>query len=169
MRRLEARDLTAEMREIVRRGRLELTGRRYAVGRVTGHHLVNRGRVIEQPCGRVAHRANQRCFVQLLRQQRHDLRNIDSGNDSFDRLEVATDIRRRVRLRVPNVDVAWSALQENQEHRLGFAPTGPAFAVRHRVRVHLQAQYVGKAQAEEARAAHAQKLASRESVTSAAR
>ena len=61
--RLQASDIGAEVREILRTGRLELAGRADFVGRVTGHHLVNGCRVIEQPVGCVTYRPHHRELV----------------------------------------------------------------------------------------------------------
>ena len=51
---LEADDVRAEIRVILRTRGFELAGGRDLVGRVAGHDLVDRGGVVEEPVGRVA-------------------------------------------------------------------------------------------------------------------
>ena len=77
--RLEPHDVRAERREILGRRRLELARRADLVGRVAGVHLVDGGRVVEQPDRRVADRANQRHLVVHLRQLGHDLGELNAG------------------------------------------------------------------------------------------
>src|SRR6185503_12768565 len=122
LRRLEPRDLAAGVGKVVRGGRFELAGRRYAVRGVAGHHLVVSGGMIEQTGRRVAHGADERGLVYLLSELRHDFTEPDAWHIRFYLLELAAHVRRRVRFRVPDVDVARSALQEDEENLFSLAP-----------------------------------------------
>ena len=166
---MQSRDLGTRVRKIIRRGRFELAGGRNAVGRVTGHHLVNRRRVVEQARRRVAHRADQRRFVHLLGKFRHDFAQPYPRNLRAQRFEFAADIGRRFRFRVPDVEVARPALEEEQDDRFGFAPTGFGFGgVGRRFRgERLQFQNVAQTHAEQAGAADANELATAPAVARA--
>src|SRR5262249_53580179 len=122
--RFEPRDLTARVWKIVRRRWLKLTGGRHAVGRVTGHHLIMCRGGIEQAGGRVAHGADQRGFIDLFGEQRHDFAEPDARHDGANWFEFAAHIRWRVWFRIPDVDVARPALKENEKDGFGFAPAG---------------------------------------------
>ena len=74
------------------RGRLQLAGRRHAVRRIAGQHLVDRRRVIEQPVRRVAHRPDQRALVQRVGHHRHRFADVRARNLRLDRLEVAANV-----------------------------------------------------------------------------
>ena len=114
--------LRAEIREILRAGRLQLARGADAIGRVAGQHLINRGRVIEQAVGRVADRTDQRELVRDLGQFRHQFRDLHAGQSGVDRIEDASDVIGDVRLGVPQVEMAGAALQEDHDHALGLAP-----------------------------------------------
>src|SRR5205823_7420741 len=66
--------------------------------------------------------ADERALVHLLREQRHRLRERDAWHVGLDRLELAADVGRRIRLRIPDVDVARAALEVDQDHRFGGVP-----------------------------------------------
>ena len=118
--------MTPRRRKVGGRGRLELAGWRHFVGRVTGQHLINRRGVVEQAVGRVAHRTNQRGLVQMLRHHRHVLADPRAGDSGLDRLEVSANVRRRIGLGIPDVDMRRPALQENHHHALGRLPAARA-------------------------------------------
>ena len=107
----EADDVRAKVWEILRAGWFQLTGRAHLVSGVTSHHLVDCGGVIEQAVGRVAHRTHHGKFVVHLSQIRQELGEIDPGQLGLDGLKDGADVGRRVGLGVPEVDVAWAALQ----------------------------------------------------------
>ena len=158
------------MWEIVRRWRFKLPRWRNAIGRVAGHHLIDGRSVIEQSGGRVTHRADQSGFVHLLGQKRHDFTEPNAGNLGANRLEFAADIGRGVRFGVPNVNVAGPALEEYEDDRFGFAPAIFLFrGVRGGICARLQAQDIGQADAEDARAADAEEFATTEAIARAAR
>ena len=115
--------MAADIREIRPIRRLQLTRRRHLVRRIAGQHLINSRRVIKQPIRRVTHRSNQSSLVERLRHHRHvlaDMRPFDLG---WNRLKFAAYVRRRIRLRIPNVDMRRPALQKDHDHALRLAET----------------------------------------------
>jgi hypothetical protein len=54
-----------------------------------------------------------------LRQPRHKLTQLKAGHAGADGLELAANFGRRCRLEIISVQVAGSAFEENQDHRLG--------------------------------------------------
>ena len=108
--RLEAGDVGAEVWEIFWTGRLQLAGGAHFVGRVTGHHLVNGRRMIEESVGRVAHRTHHREFVVHLGEVRQQLGKIDAGNFRLDRRKHALHIGGRVGFGIPQIEMARATL-----------------------------------------------------------
>ncbi len=109
--------------------RLQLARGRHLVRRIAGEHLIDGGRVIEQAVRRVAHRADQRDLVERLRHHRHVLADLRARDLRLDRLELAANIGRRIRLRIPDVDVARPALQEDHDDVPGLAEAARAFVL----------------------------------------
>ena len=155
---LEADDLRAEVREVLRAGWLELAGRTDLVGRVAGHHLVDGRRVVEQTVGRVAHRADHGHLVVDLGQLGHDLGEVDAGNLGWDRLENRTHIFWCIRFWIPQIKMTRAALQIAEDDVLGLAPAG-ATHVSGLSGPGLQLEHVGQAEAQHARAANTQQVA----------
>ena len=117
--------------------------------------------MIEEPSRRVAHRADQCGAVDLLGQLRHDFAELDAGHFGSDRLEVAADIGRGVRLRIPDVDMARTSLQVNHQDLFGRSPAVLGLARRGAGGLGLfglEAQYIGQAQTEQAGTAEAHKF-----------
>jgi hypothetical protein len=48
---------------------------------------------------------------------------LDARHPGGDGLEEPTDVCRRLRLHIPQIDVAWSSAVENQDDGLGLTPT----------------------------------------------
>ncbi len=119
-------DLRTEVREIFWIRRLELAGRTDLVGRVTGHDLINRRRVIEQSIRRVAHRTNHRELVVHLREFRQNFGEIDARNFCGNRFECAANVIGHVLFWVPQIKMARATLEINHHDILGRAPTGTA-------------------------------------------
>src|SRR5579864_7717963 len=69
---------------------------------------------------------------------------LDTRDVGLDRLKGTADLRRRVRLRVPGVDVAWPAALPNEDYRLRRGLGGGAILPRRRLR--LQHEQVRHAQ-----------------------
>ncbi len=162
--RLQLRDVAAEVGEILRTRRLQLTRRRNLVRRVTGQHHVDRRRVIEQSDRSVTHRSDHRELVVLSRQLRHVLGELNTRQLRGDRLEHTLDVVRNVRLRVPQVQVTRTTLQVQHDHVLRLAESRTAVSGtlgRHHV---LQSQHLGKTQAQRRRTAHPQNVATRNAV-----
>ena len=61
---------------------------------------------------RADERADDGELVHHLRDVGHQFADLDAGDFGLDRLKLAAHVGRRVRLRIPDVDVARSALQE---------------------------------------------------------
>ena len=112
--------------KILRAGWLELTGRADLVGGVAGHHLIDRGGVVEEAVGRVAHRPDHGELVVNLGELRKDLGEVDSRDFGRDGLEGAPNIVGHVFLRVPEIKMAWPALKVDHDDALGFSPAGSA-------------------------------------------
>ena len=155
--------LRAEVGEVLRAGRLELARRADLVGRVAGHHLVDRGRVVEQPVRRVAHRADHRELVGDLRRA--------CGRISVTwmpgilvaiGLNDAADVVRHVFLGVPQVEMARAALEVDHDDALGLAPAGTAAGLGAPGRRRLELEHRAQAQTQQARAPDPQDVAPRD-------
>ena len=103
-----------------------MAGGAHLVGGVAGHHLIDRGGVVEESVRRVAHRTDHGELVVDLGELGQDLGEVRAGNFGGDRLEGTLHIVGNVLLRVPKVEVTGSALQVNHDDALGLAPTGSA-------------------------------------------
>src|SRR5438552_12458743 len=120
--------------------------------------------MIEQTGGRVAHRANQNGFVQLLREQRHGLADLNAIHFRFNSFELATDVRWRIRFGIPDIEMTRAALEKAEDDGLGRAkPLGAFQAARRRFR--SQGKVLGQRQAEQPCRAYAHELAARPAVT----
>lgn len=115
-RRFEVRNVRTCGGKISGRRRFQLSGRRNAVRLKSGQHLIDGGRVVEQPFGGIAHGSDQRALIHLFSQQRHRLAQPDSRYFRLDRFELAANIGRRIRFGIPDVYVTGPALQEQQNH-----------------------------------------------------
>ena len=100
-----------------------LTGRAYLVGRVTGHHLIDCGSVIEETLWGVTDGSHHSELVIHLSELGHQLGKINSGNLGLDGLEDASDVIRSIGLGIPQVQVARTALQINHDDALRLAPS----------------------------------------------
>ena len=69
-------------------------------------------------------------LVERVRHHRHRLADVRARNLGLDRLELAANVRGRIRLRIPDIDVARPALQEDEDHGLGAAESARAFELR---------------------------------------
>ena len=158
-RRQQLGDVRADIREVFRRGGLELAGGTDLVGGIAGEHLVHRRGVIEETHRRVAHRTDKGEFVGYLSDVGQQLGNLHARNLGLDRLEDALDIGGASLLGVPEVQVARSTLQVDQDNALGLAPAGAAGAGMHFLGGDLlQFEHLGKAQPYERRASDAQQF-----------
>ena len=91
---------------------------------------------------------------------RHGLADVRAGDLGLDRLELAANVRGRVGLGVPDVDVARAALQEDQDHRFRAAEAARAFELRvGACAVFCHAKKLREVQADRFRGADAQQLA----------
>ena len=120
--RLEPHDVGAEVGEVLGVGRLELPRGAHPVGGVAGHHLVDRGRVVEQAVGRVVHRPDHREAVVDAGELRQIFRELHPRDLRGDVLEAAPHVVRDVFLRIPEVDMARAPLQVDHHHALGSIP-----------------------------------------------
>ena len=143
----------------LRRRRFELTGRADLVGCVAGEHLVDRGRVIEQADRRVAHRAEHRHLVGHLGQLRQQLRELETLGFGVDGLEDAADVVGHIVLGIPQIEMARSALEIDEDHALGLAEAGTAVALLGGSLGRLELEEPAERQAEDRRAADAQQIA----------
>ena len=92
------------------------------------------------------------------------------GTFGFDRLELAANVGRRIGLRVPDIDVARPALEEDHDDRFGLAPAAFGLVTFRQIfGQRLQTEDVAEAQAQDARAADAEKFTAAEAVAGAAR
>ena len=121
--RTQTDQLRAEIGEIFRTRRFELTRRAYFIGRVTGHHLIDGGRMIEKSLRGIAHRPNKCEFVVDLCEPRKVLRELHAGQLRRNRRKGTLHIVRHVFLWIPKVDVARSSLQITEDDALCLAPT----------------------------------------------
>ena len=96
------------------------------------------------------HIANDGQLVGEPRLAGHVLADVDAGHVGLDRLEVAADLDRRVRLHVVHVDVAGAADEQNHDDRLGAR----------RLVLGAKAEQVAEHQAAEAEAGTTQKMPS---------
>ena len=110
-------------------GWFQLTGRAHLVSRVTGHHLIDCGSVIEEPLGGVADGSHHGELVIHLSELGHQLGKINSGDLGLDGLEDASDVIRSIGLGIPQVQVARTALQINHDDALRLAPSRTAFGL----------------------------------------
>ena len=62
----------------------------------------------------------------MLRHHRHVLADPGAGDLGLDRLELPANVRRRIGLGIPDVDVRRPALQEDHHHVLGRLPAARA-------------------------------------------
>ena len=165
LRRLQANNVAADIREILGTGRFQLAGRTYLVRRIAGQHLVNSRRVVEQSHRRVAHRSDQGSFVEDLRELRQELRYLHARELGIDRLENAADLVGNIILWIPEIKVTGTSLKIEQDKALGLAE--PRSATDALVGGGLlQAKDVGQAEAERCRAADAQHIAAGYPITS---
>ena len=74
--------------------------------------------MIAQPFRVDSDRSHQRVILRLLGEQRQHFTQIEPARFGRNRLELATDFRGSIGLRVPQVDVAWRALQVNKDDRI---------------------------------------------------
>ena len=155
------RQVAAEVRIVRTIGRLKLAGRRNLVRCVAGHHLVDGGGVIEQTSRRVADAVDQGGAVEHLGEVWHHFADVVAGDPGLQRLEIAADVVGCIGLGIPDVEMARAALEEDEDHRLRLAPTGPApLAVRGR---HGRlAKHPGQGQTEQTAAADLQPFAPRQ-------
>ncbi len=123
-RRLEADDVAAKVRKVFRRRRLKLAGGADFVGRVAGVNLIDRGGVVEEADRRVAHRADERELVGDLIDLGEQFGHVHAGRLGRDALENAADVVGHIVFGIPQVEVARSALQINQDHAFRAAPAG---------------------------------------------
>ena len=166
----ESHDIGAEVGEIFRVGRLELAGGADLVGRVAGHDLVDRGGVVEEPVGGVAHRADHGELVVHLRHLRDDFGEVGTGDFRRDGLERAADFVGDVFLGIPEVEVRGAALEVNHNDALGFAPAGAAAGGGGGGRggdgggggAGVELEHLAEGEAEDAGAAEPQEVAARE-------
>ena len=143
-------------------GGLELARWADLVGRVARHHLVDRGRVVEQPVGRVAHRPDERELVGDLRELGQDLGHLDAGHLGGDWLEHASDIVGDVFLGVPEVEMAGPALQVEHDDAFGLTPAGATACVSGPRRLPPEARAsMPRPEAEQARPADAEDISPR--------
>ena len=70
------------------------------------------------------HRAHQRVVVGSLRQQRQVFANLNSGGPSRNRLELATNVGRRVRLHVETVELRKPTGQKDKNDRFRLGGVG---------------------------------------------
>jgi hypothetical protein len=117
--------------------------------------------VIEQPVRRVAHRPDQGGLIERLRHHRHVLADMGARNLGGERLELAADVARSIGLRIPDIDVAGPALQENHDHRFRGAEPPRPFKLRGGDCILLHRQEVREIQSEQSDGPRAQKLAAR--------
>ena len=113
--------------------------------------------MIEKPYGRVTHRPNQRRFIHLLGQTRHNLAELDTRNFGANCLEITPDIRRRIRFRIPDVDVTWPPLKIENNHRFGASPSIfglPGSGARSGGLLSLELEDIGQAQSSDTRPAN---------------
>ena len=122
IRRLQANDVAAEVREIFGIRRLQLTGGAHLIRRVARHDLVDRSRVIEEPIGRVAHRVDHGELVIHLRQLRQNLRKMMPRHLGRNRFESTAHLVRHILLRVPEIQMARTALKVDHQHMLRLPP-----------------------------------------------
>ena len=82
--------------------------------------------MIEQTGGRVAHGANQNGFVQLLREQRHGLADLNAIHFRFYGFELATDVGGCIRFGIPDIEMTRATLEKAEDDGLGRAkPLAP--------------------------------------------
>ena len=122
IRRLQANDVAAEVREIFGIRRLQLTGGAHLIRRVARHDLVDRSRVIEEPIRRIAHRIDHRELVIHLRQLRQDFREMMPRHLGRNRFESTAHLVRHILFRVPEIQMARTALEIDHQHMLGLSP-----------------------------------------------
>ena len=107
-----------------------MTGRAHLVSRVTGHHLIDCGSVIEEPLGGVTDGSHHSELVIYLSELRHQLGKINPGNLGLDGLEDTSDVIRSIGFGIPQVQVARTALQINHDDALRLAPSRSSFGLR---------------------------------------
>jgi len=145
--RAHLNEIGAEIWKILWAGWLELTGWTYLVRGVAGHHLIDRGSVIEKAVGRVAHRPDHRKFIVNLGEIWKNFGKVDPWNFGRDGFEGTPDIVGDIFLRVPEIKMAGAALKVDQDDALRFSPArsagflflfGEGFRLKHRAQGHAQ-------------------------------
>ena len=99
----------------------------------------------------VRHRPQQTKLVHPLRQQRQVLAELNPGHSRIDRLEFAPDLQGCLGLHVPEVDMAGSAKQEDEDAR-----RQPIFRSPPRVGQGPQPCQIARGQSERTQASNAQ-------------
>lgn len=83
--------------------------------RVAGRDEIGGGVVIE---GGVRHRSNDAEAMRLFCQKREMFRDADTGHASVDRLEFTAYFDGGGRLHVPDIELTWTTVQQEQHARL---------------------------------------------------
>jgi len=119
--------------------------------------------VVEQADRRIAHRADHRELFVHLGQLRQQFGELDAGQLGVDGLEDALDLVRHAVLGVPQIEVAGTTLEVDEDDALGLAEAGSIDAGL-LLRLCLQAEQVGQRDTEDGRAAYPQQVATRNAI-----
>ena len=142
-----------------------MTRRGDSIGRIPGQHLIDGSGVIEESLRRVAHGPYQGALVHLLRQLGHGLAEPDTRNLGLDGLELASDIRGRIRFGIPDIDVTGPSLKKQHDNRLGRSEALHADQIDGRCRLRFfPGKEVRQAQAEQSYRTDTQELSPRRAV-----
>src|SRR5258708_161965 len=121
--------------------------------------------MVEQSAWCVAHGADERIVLHLLREHGHVFPQLNAGHLGGDRLELTANIGRRLRLWIPDVEVARPALQKHHQYGLGCGKALAAIQARGSSRPSLPRKEVGQIQPEQPDGTGTQQFAARRSVT----
>ena len=102
--------------------------------------------------------ANERDFVHQFGHARQMFAHMEAGDGCGDRAKLATNLRRRVGLRVKRVDMAWPAVVKDDDARLDlrFAAAGHGSLAACLLRVEFRRRGLGSKQSAQAEAKRAQ-------------